>query len=323
MLPVRCFTCGYPIGYNEKRWERALQKYGELEMHKALEEVNAVRDCCRRMYMSFVNWVDAKMDWQDANAIRSLYDTTHTKVARICANPYMRYDGGDDPELWAEISAMATSKTRPDSTPTTTARLPNETNKSQDKSRDGARGRENNGKEKSKSRNDPTKGAGSEHREPSRDSKSDGDTPYFMTHGSQSQTTSKNRAASMAESRFDPFDDYDENEHDYYEGYYNDDDDDDDDDGYDNYPSATLTDTAKDATGYRGPFAFQQQGYVSRANHKRKAVDTNIDDEEWVSWNALETSFDGALDPSARVVRVPPGSLDSFSTTTNTNDVGA
>lgn len=79
-------------------------------MHKALEEVNAVRDCCRRMYMSFVHWVDAKMYWEDANAIRSLYDTMHTKVARICANPYVQFDGGANEESWMDVLATATSK---------------------------------------------------------------------------------------------------------------------------------------------------------------------------------------------------------------------
>ncbi len=53
IIPVRCFTCGYPIG---AKWEEFIKrvKNGE-DPKKVLDELGIKRYCCRRMLLSHVD----------------------------------------------------------------------------------------------------------------------------------------------------------------------------------------------------------------------------------------------------------------------------
>ena len=53
MIPIRCFTCGYPIG---AKWEIFVErvKKGE-EPRKVLDDLGIKRYCCRRMLLSHVD----------------------------------------------------------------------------------------------------------------------------------------------------------------------------------------------------------------------------------------------------------------------------
>jgi len=56
MIPVRCFTCGKPIGsYYYKFVERV--KRGE-DPERVLDDLGLKRYCCRRMIISHVDLID-------------------------------------------------------------------------------------------------------------------------------------------------------------------------------------------------------------------------------------------------------------------------
>jgi len=56
IIPVRCFTCGAPIG---DKWEEFYKrvKNGE-DPEKVLNELGVKRYCCRRMLISHINLIE-------------------------------------------------------------------------------------------------------------------------------------------------------------------------------------------------------------------------------------------------------------------------
>lgn len=52
-LPVRCFTCGYPIGQYEQKFINLLESKGDQE--KAVKAMNMKQYCCQRMFLGYVN----------------------------------------------------------------------------------------------------------------------------------------------------------------------------------------------------------------------------------------------------------------------------
>lgn len=53
IIPVRCFTCGYPIA---AKWEEFKRRISEGEdPKKVLDELGVKRYCCRRMLLSHVD----------------------------------------------------------------------------------------------------------------------------------------------------------------------------------------------------------------------------------------------------------------------------
>lgn len=56
MFPVRCFTCGKPIGQLWKRYDEEV-KHG-LSKKEVLDTLNVTRYCCRRMFLSHVELDD-------------------------------------------------------------------------------------------------------------------------------------------------------------------------------------------------------------------------------------------------------------------------
>lgn len=55
-FPVRCFTCGAPIGDLWDDYEGKVK--GGTKPAEALNELEVERFCCRRMFLSHVNIMD-------------------------------------------------------------------------------------------------------------------------------------------------------------------------------------------------------------------------------------------------------------------------
>lgn len=53
IFPVRCFTCGKPIGHLWEEFKVRVEK-GE-DPGKVLDELGVKRYCCRRMFLSHVD----------------------------------------------------------------------------------------------------------------------------------------------------------------------------------------------------------------------------------------------------------------------------
>ena len=56
IIPVRCFTCGKPIGHLWEEFARRV-KAGE-DPGRVLDELGVKRYCCRRMLLSHVELID-------------------------------------------------------------------------------------------------------------------------------------------------------------------------------------------------------------------------------------------------------------------------
>ncbi|MCC6042670.1 MAG: DNA-directed RNA polymerase subunit N [Candidatus Verstraetearchaeota archaeon] len=56
IIPVRCFTCGKPIGHLYEEFKRRIDE-GE-DPKKILDELNVKRYCCRRMLLSHIDLID-------------------------------------------------------------------------------------------------------------------------------------------------------------------------------------------------------------------------------------------------------------------------
>ena len=56
IIPVRCFTCGKPIGAEYEEFKKRLQN-GE-DSGQAMDDLKVDRYCCRRMLLSQVDLID-------------------------------------------------------------------------------------------------------------------------------------------------------------------------------------------------------------------------------------------------------------------------
>ena len=56
MIPVRCFSCGFPVGAFYEEYKRRVAK-GE-KPGKVLDDMGIKRYCCRRMFISQVDVID-------------------------------------------------------------------------------------------------------------------------------------------------------------------------------------------------------------------------------------------------------------------------
>lgn len=56
IIPVRCFTCGKPVGHLWEEYNSKVKK-GE-ERKKALDELGLERYCCRTIFLSHVDLID-------------------------------------------------------------------------------------------------------------------------------------------------------------------------------------------------------------------------------------------------------------------------
>ncbi|MEM2136363.1 MAG: DNA-directed RNA polymerase subunit N [Candidatus Methanomethylicia archaeon] len=54
--PIRCFTCGAPIGNKFEKFKRLID--AGFSPFKAFEELGITRYCCRRMILTHVEYID-------------------------------------------------------------------------------------------------------------------------------------------------------------------------------------------------------------------------------------------------------------------------
>jgi DNA-directed RNA polymerase subunit N len=52
IIPVRCYTCGYPIGRHWEEFKKRIEK--EEDPKKFLDDLGIKRYCCRRILLSHV-----------------------------------------------------------------------------------------------------------------------------------------------------------------------------------------------------------------------------------------------------------------------------
>ncbi|MEM3412143.1 MAG: DNA-directed RNA polymerase subunit N [archaeon] len=52
IIPVRCFSCGKPIGH---LWEEYLEKIQKKPKVEVLDELGLTRYCCRRMLLGHID----------------------------------------------------------------------------------------------------------------------------------------------------------------------------------------------------------------------------------------------------------------------------
>jgi len=56
IIPIRCFSCGKPIGH---LWEEYKERLGKgEERKKILDELGLERYCCRSIFMGHVDLID-------------------------------------------------------------------------------------------------------------------------------------------------------------------------------------------------------------------------------------------------------------------------
>jgi DNA-directed RNA polymerase subunit N (RpoN/RPB10) len=56
VFPIRCFSCGYPIGCKQLSFEKemtALEVRGGKSVGYIFEKLNIQRICCRRFFLAF------------------------------------------------------------------------------------------------------------------------------------------------------------------------------------------------------------------------------------------------------------------------------
>ncbi len=62
IIPVRCFSCGKPIGH---LWEEYKERAGKGEdKKKILDEIGLERHCCRSVFISHVELIDTAAEFK-------------------------------------------------------------------------------------------------------------------------------------------------------------------------------------------------------------------------------------------------------------------
>ena len=56
LIPVRCFSCGFPIGVFKEEFDKAVASGKKAE--DVLNKMGIKRYCCRRMLISDVNLIE-------------------------------------------------------------------------------------------------------------------------------------------------------------------------------------------------------------------------------------------------------------------------
>ena len=56
IIPVRCFSCGKPVGHLWEKFKERVEK-GE-DRKKILDDLGLERYCCRALFMGHVDWID-------------------------------------------------------------------------------------------------------------------------------------------------------------------------------------------------------------------------------------------------------------------------
>ena len=68
IIPVRCYTCGKPIGAYWEDFKKRVDK--DEEAQKVLDEMGITRYCCRRMLISHTDLIDEIMKFGPKGTIK-------------------------------------------------------------------------------------------------------------------------------------------------------------------------------------------------------------------------------------------------------------
>jgi DNA-directed RNA polymerase subunit N len=60
IFPIRCFTCGKPIGH---LYEPYIERIQEEPRDKVLDDLGVTRYCCRRMFLTHVDLIDEVLEF--------------------------------------------------------------------------------------------------------------------------------------------------------------------------------------------------------------------------------------------------------------------
>lgn len=62
LMPVRCFSCGFPVGEYYEKYNELLKKGKSSK--DALDELKIEKYCCRRMLLSNVDYIHELLKYQ-------------------------------------------------------------------------------------------------------------------------------------------------------------------------------------------------------------------------------------------------------------------
>lgn len=58
IVPVRCFSCGKPVGHLWEEYKKRVEEEGEENRGKILDELGLKRYCCRGLFLGHVDLID-------------------------------------------------------------------------------------------------------------------------------------------------------------------------------------------------------------------------------------------------------------------------
>ncbi|MFW6025142.1 MAG: DNA-directed RNA polymerase subunit N [Candidatus Woesearchaeota archaeon] len=65
MIPIRCYSCGKPIGHLWEEYAERTKEKGENKK-EVLDDLNVERYCCRGMFLGHVDLIDVVAQFKKA-----------------------------------------------------------------------------------------------------------------------------------------------------------------------------------------------------------------------------------------------------------------
>ncbi len=64
IIPIRCFSCGKPVGHLWEKFQEKVQ--GSDEAKKLMDDLGLERYCCRSLFLGHVDLVDVAAEFKRA-----------------------------------------------------------------------------------------------------------------------------------------------------------------------------------------------------------------------------------------------------------------
>ncbi len=58
IIPIRCWSCGKPVAHLWEEYQQRLEKEGEENRKKILDDLGLERYCCRALFLGHVDLID-------------------------------------------------------------------------------------------------------------------------------------------------------------------------------------------------------------------------------------------------------------------------
>ena len=58
IIPIRCWSCGKPVAHLWEEFKERLEKEGEENRKKILDDIGLERYCCRALFLGNVDLID-------------------------------------------------------------------------------------------------------------------------------------------------------------------------------------------------------------------------------------------------------------------------